>query len=182
MELIDGNETARQIIDELTKEVATLEGPPPASPLSASGKTRIRLPRKQEGKTAAKIGIESRLQVYPDAIGREALLEIDALNAPMRSTASSCRPPTPPLKRDGGLQPRGTRQGRGRLQRRNVGRMCQEDDGAFTACTPAGILELLKRSRVKTEGKRAVVLGRSLIVGKPAGSSSCARVSPATPP
>ena len=35
------------------------------------------------------------------------------------------------------------------------------------ACTPAGIIELLKRAEVPTKGKRAVVIGRSLIVGKP---------------
>ena len=51
----------------------------------------------------------------------------------------------------------------------NLGRLCQEDEDAFAACTPAGILELLKRSGTETEGKRAVILGRSLIVGKPAG-------------
>ena len=36
------------------------------------------------------------------------------------------------------------------------------------ACTPAGIVELIKRSGIETEGKHVVVLGRSQIVGKPA--------------
>jgi methylenetetrahydrofolate dehydrogenase (NADP+)/methenyltetrahydrofolate cyclohydrolase len=36
-----------------------------------------------------------------------------------------------------------------------------------TPCTPAGILELLKASNISTEGKHAVILGRSNIVGKP---------------
>ena len=36
------------------------------------------------------------------------------------------------------------------------------------ACTPAGIVELIERSGIKTEGKHVVVLGRSQIVGKPA--------------
>ena len=37
----------------------------------------------------------------------------------------------------------------------------------FLPCTPAGVMELLKRSGIETEGKRAVVVGRSNIVGKP---------------
>ena len=37
----------------------------------------------------------------------------------------------------------------------------------FVSCTPAGIIELLKRSNISIEGKECVVLGRSNIVGKP---------------
>lgn len=49
----------------------------------------------------------------------------------------------------------------------NIGKLCQEDPSGSVACTPAGIIELLKRSDISTEGKHVVVLGRSLIVGKP---------------
>ena len=45
----------------------------------------------------------------------------------------------------------------------------KENEDAFASCTPAGILELLKRTKVDTTGKHVVVLGRSLIVGKPVG-------------
>ena len=51
----------------------------------------------------------------------------------------------------------------------NLGLLCQENEDAFASCTPAGILELLKRTKVDTTGKHVVVLGRSLIVGKPVG-------------
>ena len=50
----------------------------------------------------------------------------------------------------------------------SIGRLVQELPGAFAACTPAGVIELLRRSGVETAGKHAVVVGRSLIVGKPA--------------
>jgi methylenetetrahydrofolate dehydrogenase (NADP+)/methenyltetrahydrofolate cyclohydrolase len=50
----------------------------------------------------------------------------------------------------------------------NIGKLCQEDDSGFIACTPAGIVELIKRSKIETQGKHVVVLGRSQIVGKPA--------------
>ena len=50
----------------------------------------------------------------------------------------------------------------------NIGKLCQEDATGFVACTPAGIVELIKRSQIETDGKHIVVLGRSQIVGKPA--------------
>jgi methylenetetrahydrofolate dehydrogenase (NADP+)/methenyltetrahydrofolate cyclohydrolase len=48
----------------------------------------------------------------------------------------------------------------------NVGSLVVGDFG-FVSCTPAGIIELLKRSNVEMEGKNCVVIGRSNIVGKP---------------
>jgi methylenetetrahydrofolate dehydrogenase (NADP+)/methenyltetrahydrofolate cyclohydrolase len=48
----------------------------------------------------------------------------------------------------------------------NVGRLVQNREG-LVACTPAGVIELLERSEIKIAGQRAVVIGRSDIVGKP---------------
>jgi methylenetetrahydrofolate dehydrogenase (NADP+)/methenyltetrahydrofolate cyclohydrolase len=49
----------------------------------------------------------------------------------------------------------------------NLGKVAQDDDTGFVSCTPAGIMELLRRSKVDLKGKHVVVVGRSLIVGKP---------------
>jgi len=48
----------------------------------------------------------------------------------------------------------------------SVGALCIGQPG-FASCTPAGIIQLLKRSNIDIEGKECVVLGRSNIVGKP---------------
>lgn len=48
----------------------------------------------------------------------------------------------------------------------NVGAMCIGQSG-FLPCTPAGIIQLLKRSGIEIEGKECVIAGRSNIVGKP---------------
>lgn len=48
----------------------------------------------------------------------------------------------------------------------SVGRLCIGEPG-FVSCTPAGIIQLLKRSGIAIEGKECVVVGRSNIVGKP---------------
>ncbi len=49
----------------------------------------------------------------------------------------------------------------------NVGKVVRGDKDAFRPCTPAGVIELLLRNNVETKGARAVVLGRSMIVGRP---------------
>ena len=48
----------------------------------------------------------------------------------------------------------------------NVGKMCLGEAG-FLPCTPAGVIQLLKRSNIEIAGKECVVIGRSNIVGKP---------------
>ena len=49
----------------------------------------------------------------------------------------------------------------------NVGRLVRGDDDTLTACTPSGIMRMLDDEGIDPEGKRAVVIGRSDIVGKP---------------
>lgn len=48
----------------------------------------------------------------------------------------------------------------------NIGRLALNEEGAV-ACTPLGVMELLRRYHVETRGKRAVIIGRSNIVGRP---------------
>jgi methylenetetrahydrofolate dehydrogenase (NADP+)/methenyltetrahydrofolate cyclohydrolase len=49
----------------------------------------------------------------------------------------------------------------------NVAKLAMEDDSGFVPCTPLGCIRLLREAGVETAGKRAVVVGRSMIVGKP---------------
>lgn len=48
----------------------------------------------------------------------------------------------------------------------NIGRLALNEEGTV-ACTPLGVMELLRRYQVETRGKRAVIIGRSNIVGRP---------------
>ncbi|MEX0821446.1 MAG: bifunctional methylenetetrahydrofolate dehydrogenase/methenyltetrahydrofolate cyclohydrolase FolD [Rhodothermales bacterium] len=61
----------------------------------------------------------------------------------------------------------------------NVGRLFVGDP-AFVSATPAGIMELLRRSRIETSGRHAVILGRSNIVGKPVAALLLRRGTDAT--
>ncbi len=49
----------------------------------------------------------------------------------------------------------------------NAGLLMQDRDEAMVPCTPAGVIELLREAGAELEGARAVVLGRSILVGKP---------------
>jgi methylenetetrahydrofolate dehydrogenase (NADP+)/methenyltetrahydrofolate cyclohydrolase len=55
----------------------------------------------------------------------------------------------------------------------NVGKLMLGDATGFRPCTPAGVVELLARSGVKTEGAEVVILGRGNIVGKPMAAMLC---------
>jgi methylenetetrahydrofolate dehydrogenase (NADP+)/methenyltetrahydrofolate cyclohydrolase len=55
-----------------------------------------------------------------------------------------------------------------------------EDSSGFVPCTPAGCMRLLKESGVETSGAHAVVVGRSMIVGKPMAALLVAKGSDAT--
>jgi methylenetetrahydrofolate dehydrogenase (NADP+)/methenyltetrahydrofolate cyclohydrolase len=49
----------------------------------------------------------------------------------------------------------------------NAGLLFQDQIGAMVPCTPAGVMELLREAQVELEGANAVVVGRSILVGKP---------------
>jgi methylenetetrahydrofolate dehydrogenase (NADP+) / methenyltetrahydrofolate cyclohydrolase len=49
----------------------------------------------------------------------------------------------------------------------NAGLLMQDREEAIAPCTPAGVMELLREAEIELKGARAVVLGRSILVGKP---------------
>ena len=125
--------------------------------------------RKKE-KTAERIGIESRLHLFPEDVSKETLFaQIDALNADPDVNGILIQAPLPKhideTETFNRVAPTKDVDGFNTL---SIGKLCQEDPSGFVACTPAGIVELIERSGIETEGKHVVVLGRSQIVGKPA--------------
>ena len=114
------------------------------------------------------IGYKSLSYELSETTSEEELLElIDKLNADDEINGILVQLPVPehiddkkiinrisPLKDVDGFHPE------------SVGNLCIGQEG-FVSCTPAGRIELLKRSDVSIEGKECVVIGRSNIVGKP---------------
>ena len=172
MRIIDGNTISEEILNELKSKVKSFTDTRPSVLFIRVGEdpASISYVRKKQ-KIAEKIGIISRLLVLPDSISQGDLIrEIGQANADDSVHGILVQAPLPhqmderevfnsvnPLKDVDGFNAT------------NLGKLCQEVEDCFISCTPAGILELLKRSRIETDGKHVVILGRSLIVGKPAG-------------
>ena len=120
-------------------------------------------------KTCHDLGIYSESITPPDSISTEELLAIvEGLNA---RAGYRRHPGATAAAAAGGHQANsaGGRagQGRGRLPSRAMSARWWPGCPAPRACTPAGIIELLKRGGIPIAGQRAVVVGRSDIVGKP---------------
>ena len=169
--LIDGKKISAQIKDELKIEVAKMKsegtevklaviqvGSDPASSVYVGNKK----------KACAYIGIESLAYELPEDTSEiELLALIDELNRRRDVNGILVQLPLPshinekhvieaiaPLKDVDGFHPQ------------NVGALVTGEDG-FVSCTPAGIIQLLKRSGIEVDGRECVVVGRSNIVGKP---------------
>jgi methylenetetrahydrofolate dehydrogenase (NADP+) / methenyltetrahydrofolate cyclohydrolase len=170
MSLIDGNAIAARIIAELTAEVAALPGRRPCIALVRVGEdpASVSYVRKKE-QTAAAIGVDSRIILPAVTITQGELFTlIDDLNADPGVDGILVQSPLPKHLDEVAVfrrvAPHKDVDGFNTL---NLGKVAQEDDTGFVSCTPAGIMELLARSGVDLKGKHVVVLGRSLIVGKP---------------
>lgn len=170
-QLIDGKAISQQIKDELKEKVEKLKtqgteiylaviqvGNDPASGVYVNNKI----------KACAYIGIQSLSYELPEETTEEELLKlIGELNAKEEVNGILVQLPLPkqineekillaidPAKDVDGFHPV------------NVGNLSIGRPG-YVSCTPAGVIQLLKRSGIEIEGKECVVLGRSNIVGKP---------------
>ncbi|TVR50481.1 MAG: bifunctional 5,10-methylenetetrahydrofolate dehydrogenase/5,10-methenyltetrahydrofolate cyclohydrolase [Puniceicoccaceae bacterium] len=172
MHRIDGNAIAASLVAELKAEVAALPPPRPCIAFVRVGEDPASVSYvAKKDRTAAEIGMETRLHVLPDAVGEEELFAvIDALNADPLVHGILVQAPLPPhldeVRTFRRVSPLKDVDG---FHSENLGKLCQEDDAGFVACTPAGIMELLARESLDLAGLHVVVLGRSLIVGKPVG-------------
>ena len=171
MELIDGNQIASTILAELKAEVAALPGRKPCIALVRVGDDPASVSYvKKKVANAAELGIESRLILPPVTITQAELFAlVDQLNADASVDGILVQSPLPKGIDEVAVFRRiAAHKDVDGFHTLNLGKLAQEDETGFVACTPAGIMELLQRSGVTLAGKHVVVLGRSLIVGKPA--------------
>ena len=170
--LISGNEIAKQIREELSREVAGLKAKHNVTPglvtiLVGQNPASVSYVTAKQ-KTSKELGFYSIQDNQPETITEEELLrKIDQYNKDSRIHGILVQLPLPkhinetkilyaidPKKDVDGFHPV------------NVGKlMIGEAD--YLPCTPAGIQQLLIRSGVRTDGAEVVVVGRSNIVGKP---------------
>ena len=170
--IISGTETAKQIREELKKEIAELKEKHGVTPGLATvlvgddPASKVYVGQKE--KSCNNLGIYSKMINLPGDTSEEDLLKlIDELNNDSNIHGILVQLPLPkhinetrvlyaidPNKDVDGFHPV------------NVGKMVIGEK-CFLPCTPHGVLELLTRSGVQTEGAEVVVVGRSNIVGKP---------------
>ncbi len=169
--LIDGKLISTQIKNELRDEVAAMKelGKVPCLAVIQVGKdpaSSVYVNNKK--KACAYIGIESLSYELDETISQEALLKIIAeLNQNDKVNGILVQLPLPKhINENEVIQAISPKKDVDGFHPETVGNMCIGTDG-FLPCTPAGIIQLLKRSDIKIEGKECVIVGRSNIVGKP---------------
>jgi methylenetetrahydrofolate dehydrogenase (NADP+)/methenyltetrahydrofolate cyclohydrolase len=169
--IIDGKKISKEIKDELKEEVASLKakGKEPTLAVILVGDdpaSQVYVGNKK--KACEYIGIRSlSLELPKETTEEELLKKIAELNEDPTVNGILVQLPLPSqiderkvinaisaAKDVDGFHPE------------NVGRLLIGEKG-FVSCTPAGVIELLKRSGVEIAGKECVVIGRSNIVGKP---------------
>ena len=172
MKIIDGKAVAATVLLECQQEIAellekgiqpglavVLVGEDPASQVYVASKV----------KTCAELGMHSKKIVMPATSTQAELLDVvqQLNNDPAIHGILVQSPPPPQINEEeiiNAIDPRKDVDG---FHPQNVAKLVLEDPSGFVPCTPAGAMRLLAAAGIDTNGAEAVVLGRSMIVGKP---------------
>ncbi len=170
-ELIDGKELAKKIRKDLKKEVAILKESgvnPKLAVIMVGNDPGSTVYVRNKSKACEKTGIEFEEFLFEENTSEEELLQvIEKLNNDSTINGILLQSPVPkhidinkafrailPEKDVDGFNPV------------NVGNLTIGED-AFISCTPYGVIKMFEEYNIELEGKNAVILGRSNIVGKP---------------
>ena len=170
-QIIDGKKISAEIKDELKQEVAAMkaEGKEIALAVIQVGEDPASSVYVRNKKKACEyIGITSVSYEIPDDSTQQELLDlVEKCNKDPKINGILVQLPLPPhMDEDAVIHAIDPKKDVDGFHPVSVGNMVIGNDG-FLPCTPAGIIELLKRSGVEIGGKECVVVGRSNIVGKP---------------
>ena len=168
MKIIDGKKISEEIKAELKAEVKNCFIKPGLSVIQIGNREDSNKYVSAKQKAALEVGINFNLYHYDEtADEREIVNKIKELNNDEYVDGIMIQLPLPDKFNEKKLinliLPSKDVDG---LTDRNIGRLDTNKD-PLTSCTPLGIIELLKRSEVKIEGKNVVIVGRSNLVGKP---------------
>ena len=172
MAIIDGKKVSSHIIENITTEVKALklktEKSPGLAVILVGDDPASAVYVRNKNKTCTKIGFQSFENILPSDISELKLLNlIDELNNNQNINGILVQLPLPNhISSNKILEAINPEKDVDGFHLKNVGRLVT-GNAAFKPCTPAGIIQLLDYYDVDLEGKNAVVLGRSNIVGKP---------------
>lgn len=172
MQLIRGKDIAEKVLAECRQDIAELakQGLKPGLAVILVGDDPAsRAYVRSKDRTCQSLGLHSvKLELSADTTQEELLAEVEKLNADPKIHGILVQSPPPPqideaaivraidpMKDVDGFHPI------------NVAKLALEDPTGFVPCTPLGCQRLLMDAGVETKGAHAVVVGRSMIVGKP---------------
>ncbi len=171
-EIIDGKALAKKIKSELTERIKTLQSErnivPGLTVILVGNDPASESYVNYKHKDCAEVGIKSEVLRMPEETTQEELLKlIGKLNKDRTVHGLLVQLPVPPQIDEKAIiraiDPKKDVDG---FHVTNAGALFVRDDG-FIACTPKGIIEMIKTTGVPISGQNAVVVGRSNIVGKP---------------
>ncbi|EAD5842104.1 TPA: bifunctional methylenetetrahydrofolate dehydrogenase/methenyltetrahydrofolate cyclohydrolase FolD [Listeria innocua] len=170
-EIIDGKKLAKEIQEKVTSEVAELvkQGKKPGLAVVLVGDNQAsRTYVRNKQKRTEEAGMKSVLIELPETVTEEKLLKVvEELNEDKTIHGILVQLPLPKhISEEKVIDAISFDKDVDGFHPVNVGNLFIGKD-SFVPCTPAGIIELIKSTGTQIEGKRAVVIGRSNIVGKP---------------
>ncbi len=172
MGIIDGKVVASQIKDNIADEIKILEQKTGKTPglavILVGNDPASTVYIRNKNKTCKKLGFQSFENILPEDTSELTLLNlIDTLNNNDRVNGILVQLPLPDhISLNKILEAIDPKKDVDGFHLENVGKLVT-GNATFKPCTPAGIIQLLDHYEVNIEGKNAVVLGRSNIVGKP---------------
>lgn len=170
--LLDGKALAQRIQLELKEQITQLEPkigrPPGLAVLMVGDNPASAVYVRNKAKACHKVGIVSMGQHFPQNTAQKELEQvIESLNQEDRVDGILVQLPLPPHLDSIALlhciDPDKDADG---LHPVNLGKLVRAEAG-LRSCTPAGVMRLLQEYNLPLEGKQAVVIGRSILVGKP---------------
>jgi methylenetetrahydrofolate dehydrogenase (NADP+)/methenyltetrahydrofolate cyclohydrolase len=175
-QLIDGKAVAKVLEAEVAAEIARLGIRPGLVAVRVGNDPASEIYVRNKAKKARELGLEGTELVFPETMSESELLaEVARLNADHAVDGILVQLPLPkqidPKKVIDAIDPAKDVDG---FHPVNVG-LLHLGRPALVPCTPSGVMRLIDSTGVPVEGKRAVVIGRSDIVGKPVAALLLAR-------
>ena len=166
--LIDGKQVARQVETDVVAAIARLGITPVLVVLRVGNDPASEIYVRNKARKAEELGLRGDERIFPETLSEADLLaEIGRLNQDETVDGILVQLPLPkhidPNKVIDAIDPAKDVDG---FHPENVGRL-HLGRPALTPCTPAGVIRLLDAFELQIEGRHAVVIGRSDIVGKP---------------
>lgn len=164
-----GKPVAEKIRNEIKKEIEENNYSPNLAIILTGNNESGKIYVRNKQKNAEKLGMQTVLFEFPSDVTEEALIStIDKLNEDESVDAILVQLPLPEhINKYSVLDKISPDKDVDGFHFVNSGKLFQNRETFTYPCTPTGILRLLREHNVKLEGKNAVVIGRSEIVGKP---------------